>query len=64
MCSNNFIYLLSLYIYIFNYIKGPFEVFEINVDNQNPVEWTSLKFSNNGKYILISTQLSAIICIY
>jgi len=43
-----------------DYQNGPFEVFEINVDTQGPVEWTSLKFSNDGKYILISTNVNII----
>lgn len=44
-----------------NYQEGPFEVFEINTDDsQGTIEWTSIKFSNDGKYILISTNINLI----
>eukprot|EP01118_Nematostelium_gracile_P020535 TRINITY_DN9983_c0_g1_i1.p1 TRINITY_DN9983_c0_g1~~TRINITY_DN9983_c0_g1_i1.p1 ORF type:complete len:354 (-),score=88.68 TRINITY_DN9983_c0_g1_i1:5-961(-) len=33
--------------------KGPFSTFLL--DKVNPIEWSGLKFSNDGKYILLST---------
>jgi len=35
-----------------SYDKGPFSSFVLN---QNPVEWLGLKFSSDGKYLLLST---------
>jgi len=40
-----------------SYDKGPFSSFQINA---NPVEWSALKFSNDGKYLLLSTINSVI----
>eukprot|EP00274_Cyanoptyche_gloeocystis_P003842 CAMPEP_0196660450 /NCGR_PEP_ID=MMETSP1086-20130531/39847_1 /TAXON_ID=77921 /ORGANISM="Cyanoptyche gloeocystis , Strain SAG4.97" /LENGTH=269 /DNA_ID=CAMNT_0041994877 /DNA_START=66 /DNA_END=872 /DNA_ORIENTATION=+ len=40
--------------------KGPFDTFK--VDHKN-VEWTGMKFSNDGKYILLSTSESVVILI-
>mmetsp|Transcript_17422 Transcript_17422/g.28613 ORF Transcript_17422/g.28613 Transcript_17422/m.28613 type:complete len:274 (+) Transcript_17422:203-1024(+) len=41
--------------------KGPFDTFYIK--DHKPVEWMSLKFSNDGKYLLLSTGESAIFLI-
>lgn len=41
--------------------KGPFSNFKVNKDPTNPnVEWTGLKFSPDGKTILVSTNGSMI----
>jgi len=40
-----------------SYDKGPFSSFTIN---HNPVEWVSMKFSNDGKFILLSTMSNMI----
>jgi COMPASS component SWD2 len=39
--------------------KGPFSSFKLNVDSKD-IEWTGLKFSPDGKSILISTNGSVI----
>jgi len=40
-----------------SYDKGPFSSFLVNYA---PIEWSSMKFSNNGKYILLSTTTNVI----
>lgn len=44
-----------------NYDKGPF--LSVVVDHPTPVEWTTMKFSNDGKYILLSTKENVIFLI-
>ncbi|KAN0006753.1 hypothetical protein ACTFIU_004944 [Dictyostelium citrinum] len=44
-----------------NYDKGPFSSFSI--DYPIPVEWTSMKFTADGKYILLSTKNNIIFLI-
>ncbi|EFA83078.1 hypothetical protein PPL_03866 [Heterostelium album PN500] len=44
-----------------NYDRGPFMSFVIQYNN--PVEWTSMKFSNDGKYILLTTTENTIFLI-
>eukprot|EP01132_Coremiostelium_polycephalum_P003077 gene3077-3847_t len=41
-----------------NYDKGPFSSFI--VDHPTPVDWTTMKFTNDGKYILLSTTENVI----
>eukprot|EP01133_Synstelium_polycarpum_P005708 gene5708-6596_t len=41
-----------------NYDRGPFSSFTIN--HPHAVEWTSLKFSQDGKYILLTTTENTI----
>ena len=40
--------------------KGPFSNFKIGKDPNSSTEWTGLKFSADGKYILVSTNGSII----
>jgi len=40
-----------------SYDKGPFSSFVVN---HSPVEWTAMKFSNDGKFILLSTTTNII----
>jgi len=43
-----------------SYDKGPFATFVVH---NNPVEWTGMKFSPDGKYLLLSTNESLIFLI-
>lgn len=49
---------ITLFFSIYLYIQGPFSNFKINKEKE--IEWTGLKFSPDGKYILISTNGSMI----
>jgi COMPASS component SWD2 len=50
-CLNNFFFKL----------KGPFSNFKVNRDERDQnIEWTGLKFSSDGRYILISTNGSMV----